>query len=86
MSFNKVNQPSFGNSKDLNQNPVFPSGDDFVQKILEVQHQQLVNAQYYCQVTYCETDFSHRFINFEVHGNFVKQFEQLLEEFIQQQY
>jgi hypothetical protein len=64
----------------------FNTGDDFIQKVLAIQQEQLLRAQYYLQVTYCETEFCHRFVNFEVHSQFVKGFEDLMEEYIQQCY
>lgn len=54
--------------------------------MIDIQTQVLQKAQFYVQVTYCETDFCHRFVNFEVHLEFVKQFEALLEEYVQQVY
>ena len=60
------------------------SNDDFLQRVLEIQQEQLAKATYFIQVTYCfETDFCHRFINFEINESLVAQFEnQILEDFI----
>jgi hypothetical protein len=41
-------------------------GEDFAKKVLEVQHQQLQKAQYFNQITYSDTEYCHRFVNFEV--------------------
>lgn len=56
--------------------------------MLDIQTQQLAKSSYFLQVTYCfETDYCHRFINFEIPDNFVAQFEnQLLEDYIQAAY
>ena len=50
--------------------------DEFIQKVLDVQTEQMEKAQYYLQITYCfETDFSHRFVNFEIPEGLISQFE-----------
>ncbi len=50
--------------------------DEFIQKVLDVQTEQMEKAQYYLQVTYCfETDFCHRFVNFEIPEGLISQFE-----------
>ena len=78
-------QNKTNNTKQTNQQQ---SNDDFLQRVLEIQQQQLAKATYFIQVTYCfETDFCHRFINFEINESLVAQFEnQILEDFIQQAY
>ena len=42
----------------------------------------LENAQFYLQLTYCETTFLHRFIHFEVDSDYIEQFEPILNEYI----
>ena len=50
--------------------------DEFIQKVLDVQTEQMEKAQYYLQITYCfETDFCHRFVNFEIPEGLISQFE-----------
>eukprot|EP00347_Sterkiella_histriomuscorum_P005662 403355741 len=88
-SFKNNQKPNINGNNENNtksNTQLIPQGDDFIQKIIEIQHQQLLKAQFFLQITFCETEFCHRFVNFEVHGQFVKQFETLLEEYIQQQY
>jgi hypothetical protein len=40
--------------------------DEFIRNVLKQHQTSLQNASYYYQVTYCETRYSHRTINFEV--------------------
>ena len=42
----------------------------------------LENAQFYLQLTYCETTFCHRFVHFEVDSDYIEQFEPILNEYI----
>ena len=82
---NKTNKQTVDHPKAM---PGGTSNDEFLQRVLEIQQQQLAKAAYFIQVTYCfETDFCHRFINFEINESLVAQFEnQILEDFIQQAY
>ena len=50
---------------------------------MEVQKAALASAEFYLQVTYCDTVFNHRFVHFEVDVDAVEAFEPLLNEYIE---
>jgi len=59
------------------------SNQQMVEKILQIQKMALDNAPYYLQLTYCETNFMHRFVHFEVDIDYIEQFEPILNEYIE---
>jgi len=59
------------------------SNQQIVEKILNLQKLALENAQYFAQITYCETSFCHRFVHFEVDSDYIEQFEPILNEYIE---
>lgn len=58
------------------------SNQQIVEKILNLQKLALENADFYVQLTYCETSYCHRFVHFEVDIDYIEQFEQILNEYI----
>lgn len=58
------------------------SNQQIVEKILTLQKMALENAQFYLQLTYCDTTFLHRFVHFEVDIDYIEQFEPILNEYI----
>jgi len=58
------------------------SNQQIVEKILQIQKMALENAQFYLQLTYCDTTFCHRFVHFEVDIDYIEQFEPILNEYI----
>ena len=58
------------------------SNQQIVEKILSLQKMALENAQFYLQLTYCDTTFCHRFVHFEVDIDYIEQFEPILNEYI----
>ena len=75
------------------QNVVLPERESFnkiltnqeiIEKILVLQRQSLEQANYYLQLTYCDTTFCHRFVHFEVDPDYIEQFEPILNEYIDQ--
>ena len=58
------------------------TNQQIVDKILNLQKMSLENAQYYLQLTYCDTTFCHRFVHFEVDIDYIEQFEPILNEYI----
>lgn len=58
------------------------SNQEIIEKILFLQKQALENANYYIQLTYCDTSFCHRFVHFEVDPDYIEQFEPILNEYI----
>lgn len=48
------------------------SNQQIVEKILSLQKMALENAQFYLQLTYCDTTFCHRFVHFEVDIDYIE--------------
>lgn len=58
------------------------SNQEIIERILTIQKQQLEQANYYIQLTFCDTSFCHRFVHFEVEPDYIEQFEVVLNEYI----
>ena len=58
------------------------SNQQIVEKILSIQKMALDAANFFLQLTYCETTFCHRFVHFEVDTDYIEQFEPILNEYI----
>lgn len=48
------------------------SNQQIVEKVLSLQKMALENAQFYLQLTYCDTTFCHRFVHFEVDSDYIE--------------
>ena len=42
---------------------------DFIQQVLASHKQTMAEADFHYQVTYCETKYCHRYINFEIEAD-----------------
>lgn len=40
--------------------------NEFISKVLKTNEKNLKNADFFYQVTFCQTKYCHRFINFEI--------------------
>lgn len=49
---------------------------------MHLQKQALEQANFFIQLTYCDTAFCHRFVHFEVDPDYIEQFEPILNEYI----
>ena len=70
------------NGQEREENNKILSNQQIVEKVLSLQKMALENAQFYLQLTFCDTTFLHRFIHFEVDSDYIEQFEPILNEYI----
>ena len=59
--------------------------EEFVKKVLEQHKQTLEEAEFTYQVTFCETKYCHRYINFEVDAEQQAEFDGALKQFVDEQ-
>ena len=58
---------------------------ELVQNIISAHNQTLKEAEFYYQVTFCETKYCHRYINFEIEIEQKEAFSKILDQFIDHQ-
>lgn len=56
--------------------------EQFVDKVSATANQTLKNAEYFYQVTFCQTKYCHRFVNFEVLPEIDSQFQLAIDQYI----
>ena len=54
---------------------------EFVEKVIQAHRNTLREAEYHYQVTFCETKYSHRYINFEIEADQKEAVTKILDQF-----
>ena len=52
--------------------------EDLIKNIIEQHKLTLLDAEYAYQVTFCETKYCHRYVNFEIDSDLKSDFDKLL--------
>jgi hypothetical protein len=54
----------------------------FISKVIETHSQRLLKGDYFYQVTFCQTKYCHRYINFEIQRSRITEFQQMMSRYI----